>query len=138
MATQREKQLVILILKERIERATGKKVVLKEGLESKIKPFTTDGKWFKFRDKVDGDDYHQYAYTGYYNIVGESYDFSVNFPDGREGEEGQASIAFLKRNNIPFEEEGSKGIRFDDHYVNLSGLENYKGELYINGVTERY
>ena len=31
MATQREKQLAITLLKERIERATGKKVILKEG-----------------------------------------------------------------------------------------------------------
>lgn len=31
MATQREKQLAALLLKERLERVTGKKVVLKEG-----------------------------------------------------------------------------------------------------------
>lgn len=42
MATEREKQLAALLLKERIERKTGKRVILKE---NEVKPIITEGTW---------------------------------------------------------------------------------------------
>ena len=46
MATKREKQLAILLLKERIERQTGKKVVLKEKTENTILTLDLSAKLF--------------------------------------------------------------------------------------------
>jgi len=46
MVTKREKQLAILLLKERIERQTGKKVVLKEKTENTILTLDLSAKLF--------------------------------------------------------------------------------------------
>lgn len=97
MATKREKQLAIILLKERLERLTGKKVILEE---NKTFMFAPQERKYPIGTKIRFETY------GKMKLEGKIVDIKEDIRPGGFNPDVTPKLYFIKITNILYQKEG--------------------------------